>query len=563
MSAPADQTEQATRRELRQLRFRLAATRVRLVAVQVMTGMGMALAWLVGIFTAEMALDWLVHLPWVARACFSLPALGWSGYLIYCDVIRLLMKTPGDHAVACAVERALPQFKTRLIASIQLGAGDGPQRSALVRALIRETAAMAGTQDFRKVVKLGKLARVVKILACVLAVAGVMGFLGRSEAKLLLERALLLTTRLPSKTHIVKVECAAKIAAGEDLEINVQASGALPAAGLVVAEGGAHSGQYKLTRDLAGGGHPASGGYYHAVIHSLPESLKLRVQLGDTESDPVEVKVFSPPAVLGVHCVQNYPAYTKLPPVARPTGDLSLLAGSVLRINVTASGPVRDGVIHLAAPMGAGSDLPLKADPAKPAEAHGQIPIPKEGLSGFSLHVTDPDGITSRETAVYHVDIVPDKPPLIKLIHPGPSEVATASATELIAFHAEDDYGISTVRLHYSVGGGVEKTIEFDLGNAMPRQVDRRFDWKLASLKLAPGGLVDYWMEAIDANNVTGPGTSATEKAEIKIVTEDEKRAEMTERMNDALGTLDEMSQSEDDLSRQLGNRIFQKPKQP
>jgi hypothetical protein len=210
-------------------------------------------------------------------------------------------------------------------------------------------------------------------------------------------------------------------------------------------------------------------------------------------------------------------------------------------------------------------DVPLSVDPASRQEAHGQIPIPKAGLTGFSLRLVDDNGIASREAAVYPIDIVPDRPPTIKITNPGPEEVATAAATEVIAFLAEDDFGVATVFLHYMVNDAPEKVIEFDLAGANPRQLARRFEWKLPTLKLAAGGVIDYWMEAVDANNVTGPGKGVTDHYEIKIVTDDEKRTELTGRMNDALGTLDEVSQSEDDLSKKLGTQIFQKPggKQP
>jgi K+/H+ antiporter YhaU regulatory subunit KhtT len=67
-------------------------------------------------------------------------------------------------------------------------------------------------------------------------------------------------------------------------------------------------------------------------------------------------------------------------------------------------------------------------------------------------------------------------------------------------------------------------------------------------------------MEAQDANNVTGPGKTLTDHARIKIVTESEKRTELAERTNDALSSLDQVGQSEDDLARALGTLIFQSP---
>jgi hypothetical protein len=558
-STDQSRNSKETKRELRQLHFRLAATRVRLLAAQTGTGAATALSILLGVFAAEMMLDWLVHLPWLARACFSLPALAGAGYVAYREIIQPLMRVPSDHAVACAIERAMPIFQTRLIASIQLGKAEAAKKSALVGALIRETAAMATGQDFRKAVKTGKLIRSLKILACVLALVAGLGGLawwGHGNVKLLLERALLLTTRLPSRTQIEKIDCPAKIASGEDLKITVQAAGVIPQEGIIIAQTGSRSSQYKLDRD------PEVPGRFEAVIRSLPQSLTFQVRLGDAESDSVAVSVLLPPAVLGIKCFQTFPAYTHLSPVSRPTGDLTLLAGSRLRLTVAASGPVKQGSIHLA---GLERDLPMTVDPANPQEARGEIPIPKDTLTGFSIRLVDENGIPSRETAVYHIDIIPDLPPTIKITHPGSEEVATARADEVIAFRAEDDFGLATVLLHYMVNGGPEKVIDFDLAGGNPRQLDRRFEWKLPSLKLEPGGIVEYWMEAIDANDVTGPGKGVTDHAQIKIVTEDEKRAELTGRMNDALDSLDEVSQNEDDLSKKLGTQIFQKPeaKQP
>ncbi|HEX4084082.1 MAG TPA: DUF4175 family protein [Chthoniobacteraceae bacterium] len=531
-----------------QLRLRVAATRARLLAAQAGTGAVTAASLLIGVFAAEMTLDWLTHLPWLARACFSLPALGGAGWIVYREIILPLMRLPSEHAVACAIERAMPDFKTRLIASIQLGRS-GQKGNALVGALIRETASMAKGMDFRKAVKMGKLLRALRVLVCVLVVAGGLGWLGRANVKLLLERALLLTTRLPSRTQIVKIESPAKIAAGEDLNIGVQGGGVLPESGTILAQDGAHPSEYKLEKTGAS--------RYQAVIKSVPASLSFTVRLGDAASDPVAVTVLSPPAVLGVQAVQDFPAYTKLPPMTRHTGDLSLLAGSILKLTVTATSPIKSGSIHLA---GLEKDLPMSVNPANPRETRGEIAIPREGLTGFSLKLVDTNDIPSRETAVYAIDIVPDRPPVIKITHPGQEDVATAQATEVIAFRAEDDFGLAAVFLHYTVNSSAEKVIEFDLGGANPRQIERRFEWKLSTLKLSPGGVIDYWMEAEDANNVTGPGRGETDKARIKIVTDDEKRLELTGRMNDALGSLDEVSQSEDNLSKRLGTQIFQKP---
>ena len=547
---PAQSTN-AAKTELRQLYFRLAGMRVRMMAARVGAGVAGAASLVIGVLAAEMTLDWLVHLPWIARACFSVPALGGALWILYRELVVPLLRMPSDDAVACEIERAMPVFQTRLIASIQLGRDEGEKRSALVGALIRETAALAATQDFRKAVKVEKLTRRVRVLAGVFVVVGALAWLGRADAMLLLERALLLTARLPTRTRIENIEAPARIAAGEDLKIEVQAAGVIPNEGKIVAQSGDRVSEYKLERD------PSGPGLFHAIIRSVPESLTFRVYLNDAASDPVAVTVLSPPAVLGIECTQIFPAYTGLAPVERPTGDLALLAGSVLRLRISASAALKEGAVHL---MGPEKDLPLTVDGKDPRVADAEIPIPRDGLTGFSIRLVDENGTSSRETAIYRIEILPDLPPTIKLTHPGPDEAATAGATELIAFQATDDFGVAKVLLHYIVNHGEEKVISLDLGGATPRELERRFEWNLAALKLGPGGLIEYWMEAVDGNDVTGPGRGVTDRARIKIVSEAEKRAELEERANDALGSLDQVGQSEDDLARKLGTLIFQTP---
>jgi hypothetical protein len=545
------QNTSATKAEMRQLYLGLVATRARLVLVRAGAGIAGAASLAIGVLAAEMTLDWLVHLPWIARACFSLPALGGAGWILYREALLPLFRMPNDHAVACRIETVLPIFQTRLIASIQLGRDEEAKKNALVGALIRETAALAATQDFRRIVKFGKLARRLRVLGCVLAGAAVLAWLGRADAMLLLERALLLTARLPTRTRIEKIEAPATLAAGEDLEIDVQAAGVIPREGRIVAQSGSRTSEYKLERDSA------ASGLFHAVIRSVPESLSFRAFLNDASSERVSVSVLAPPAVLGIQCTEVFPTYTRLAPVERPTGDLSLLAGSVLQVNISASATLKEGAVHL---IGLEKDVPLTVDAQNRRAARAEIQIPRQGLTGFSVHLVDENGIASRETVVYRIDIVPDRPPTIKLTHPGPEETATPGATELIAFQASDDFGVARVYLHYIVNHGDEKVIDLDLGDATPTEPERRFEWNLAALKVEPGGLIDYWMEAVDANDVTGPGSGVTDRARIKIVTEAEKRSELAERANDALGSLDQVDQGEDDLARKLGTLIFQTP---
>ncbi len=159
-----------------------------------------------------------------------------------------------------------------------------------------------------------KLTHALRLLACVTVAAASLALLGwwaEANTTLLIERALLMTAQLPSRTRIEKIDCPVKIAAGDDLKIDVQAGGVIPEQGLIIAQSGSRKSEYKLERD------PAGGGLFHAVIQSVPESLIFTVRLNDATSDPVSVAVYSPPVVVGVATVEEYPAYTGLPRPSR------------------------------------------------------------------------------------------------------------------------------------------------------------------------------------------------------------------------------------------------------
>ena len=64
----------------------------------------------------------------------------------------------------------------------------------------------------------------------------------------------------------------------------------------------------------------------------------------------------------------------------------------------------------------------------------------------------DTEGMESRDNAVYRVDVIPDKVPVVRLTYPDrKEELITRHATMLIAFDAVDDFEIARIRLKYKI----------------------------------------------------------------------------------------------------------------
>ena len=196
---------------------------------------------------------------------------------------------------------------------------------------------------------------------------------------------------------------------------------------------------------------------------------------------------------------------------------------------------------------------------AQPREITGQFTVPAKGLTGFQLQLLDTEGMESRDNAVYRVDVLPDKLPVVRITYPDrKEELLTRLATMIVGFDATDDFAIAKVRLKYKVDtldAGAEKAVDLDLEEKLPTRVRRRHEWNIGGFVplLAEGSVLEYWIEVEDNNNATGPGVSATDHQLAKIVSEADKRADLLNRAGDYLGSISDVAGDQEKLNRTLG----------
>jgi hypothetical protein len=568
---PAPAAEAAGREEQRRLpdSAREIAGRIRQVRWKhgrtvLWRGLGMAVTALCVWLVTETVTDFLTNLPWLGRLAFFVAGVGGAAALLWRFGIRVWWRRVPDEAVALMIERALPAFRSRFIATVQLAkSGDRSTSPSLVRALVAETTSMTAQMKFDNVVPTGPTKKWLLAALLALVATGGLAVYGGHRTVLLVLRACLFTVPVPRQTQIVDVSGDRTVAIGDDVRIEAGARGIVPAKGkLRVKTAKGKPQEFDLNADVDRPGH------FARVLQSVQEPFDYVVALGDAESPSFHVKVKPRPSVASVECRQAWPAYTQLPPQRRALGDLKILAGSKLMLKVKASAAVKSGEIRL---VGPDRDKPLKTASLQPTKEDktlltGEVPIPAEGVTGMTLRLVDEDGVESRGAAVYHIDVQKDAAPTVKIAWPDRREILlTREATALISFEAKDDFGVAKVRLHYAVDWvekGPHKTIDLDLGDALPKAVTRRFDWKVGAIvpRVEVGSVIDYWFEVIDANNVTGPGIGFTEHHQARIVTDAEKRADLANRLSDAMQGLNGVRQGQEELNTKLGEIIFERP---
>jgi len=191
-------------------------------------------------------------------------------------------------------------------------------------------------------------------------------------------------------------------------------------------------------------------------------------------------------------------------------------------------------------------------------------PVVPAKTTGLSVELMDSEGLLSTNPVVYPIVLTPDRPPTVRITWPPRRETTVTSiARPNIGMEVEDDFEIGGVWLHYRVSGTAredsgEQTIQMDLDGDAPKTLKRRFAWELRTINpsLSPGDSVEYWLEARDTNDITGPGKTSSDHYALRVVSDADKRAELMGRLGEFLTQVDQVSENERDLNSRLGSMI-------
>jgi len=496
---------------------------------------------------------------------FLLADLGLLTVFVRRKLLPLILRPLNLETCALMVEKKWPRFRGKIIAAVQFANSRvTADSSALIQVLQEQADTGAAGLNFGDIVPTRALQRRLGMLLVVTAlVAGLMVMLAPGSIALL-ERVFLLPAKLPRKTEVICLSGNKIIPAGDSVLLEAQARGIVPTHGRVTLVD--DSGRIQeITLDP----EPNQPDHFSLKIDRVEHPMTYVIALNDGTSDTYQVKIVPRPNVTSMDCEQVYPAYTGLAPVKRTVGNLALLAGSQLKIHAVANSKIVKAALQLA---GIDRTLPLTISGADGNDLTGEIDIPASGLTGFSIQLTNEAGISSGDQTQYRIDLIPDRPPTIALTYPERlQEFYTLQAKPTIAFVASDDYGLAKVALRYRVIQNQDATtsnndptatppaepkrIEMDLGQGHPLNMKNRYEFDLAAIQpaLTEETTVEYWMEAEDANNVTGPGVSESEHHTIKIVSDLEKKAEVMNRLLDTLSTITDISQNQEKINRDLG----------
>ena len=541
---------------IRVLRNKLARTRFSILAVELARRIAITFSVLVTLLTSLLFLDLLADLKIETRSLLLFSIITLTAILIIWSLFSLITKWKNDETLALEIERKNKDFDSRLISSIQFAKRQAafPENApmSMIHNMILETKDASKKFNFLKIVNPKALTRATLIFFVIIITSGIWVYSEKDNIPILVKRALGEQIEIPRDTTIIEEPNISKVGIGDNIQMTFKVKSKKNSklkANLNIEYNSGRNVKVSLERTEK---EPDT---YTGTIEDVPESFSFDAQIDDAKTKTLTVTAIERPTIKNISATQVYPEFTKQSPTNHVPGDFTFFPGSEVTINIESSKELDSGNLKF---LGLDNQMPLSVNEANKKEGVAKIKIPSQSLSGFSVSITDSDEMDSKNNAIYKISLLTDLPPEIRITYPKRSEeLVTRKATLLIKYEAIDRFGVNSINLKYKREENEIVTIPLMKEESSKKQISDSYEWNLGSLKtgLSEGDQIEYWLEASD-QNISGLNISSSEKLSLKVVTPEEKRADLLGRTSDALGSVDEATNDQENLNKDLESII-------
>src|SRR5215216_5637652 len=413
---------------------------------------------------------------------------------IYFSLIRPLFKRISDAKLARLIEEHSPGTDDRLVTAVEYSNGNAQSHisPALVNRLYQDANSVSGMLDVGNVIRRSRLMLYGgAALASLLLFVGVLKF-GPKEISQGVAQ-LVTPTTLAASTNAMSIKVrpgTARVPKGSDQDV---------IATLVNFD----SQQVTIFSRPIGSkddfqGQPMEPAKaktdFRFSIFNIQDSMEYFVESNNVRSEVFKFNVVDLPFVKQLDLSLNFPAFTNLPTKAvEDGGDIAALKGTVATITAKLSGKVRAARIVFS--DGKKTEMQLQG-----SDFVGQLTV--AGDTSYYIELVSVDGEAYRGSNEYDVSVLSDQPPVISFDKPGRDRKATNLEEVFTQARAEDDYGVVSMDLHFSVNGGEEKKVNLQqLTRESARSLTGAYTFFLEEYNLKPGDFISYFAKARDASN--------------------------------------------------------------
>jgi uncharacterized protein DUF4175 len=284
----------------------------------------------------------------------------------------------------------------------------------------------------------------------------------------------------------------AKVVRGQPLEIAATIRGKAAAVARIspqlVVSAGADRRTVGMVRD---------GDRYRFEFESVDRTFRYRVTAGTASSPEYTVSALVAPRVERIDLHYQYPPFSGLAPREEEDGgDIYAPAGTRVRLRIHTDKPVSGGELAL----GAGK---IALRPAGDKLLEGELTLAQD--DSYRVHLTDAESLQAASDSEYFIRLMDDRPPDVRILRPSSDQQITPLEEVAIEARADDDYGISTFELVYSVSGKPPRVVAFNRISGTAIQKTGAYVLPAEELGVQPGDVITYYARARDVGRGKRP----------------------------------------------------------
>jgi len=469
----------------------------------VLIGSAIVLQWMR--FTAESIFGFRVFLAAAAAL------------LAYVFFVRPLMRRVSDEQVAMYLEEHEPSLEAAIISAVEAErAGLSKESPALVRKLVASAVEKCrGIEDGRRVER-DLFRRYSGALGGVVAIAALIFLLGPAYMRHALS-ALLVISRSVEAAAPYRIEVTpghSTIPRGADQPISAKLFGFQSDQAVLMIRKSQTAAFERVplirTEDK-----------YEGTLFDVAAPIEYFVEAVGVRSPVYTIKVADMPYVQKLELEYHFPAYTGLQPrKIEDGGDIAVLRGTEIRVRAVTTMPASGGGVMIDDKTSV--PLAVQAD----GSLAGSFVADHDGFYRVDLEASGGPRVAG--SPKYSIDVLTDQPPTVSFTKPGRDTTASPIEEVFLEAKAEDDYGVKTLDLVYSVNGGAEKTVKLFNGATRMTNVSAGHTIYLEELNVKPGDSVSYYARVGDNDTVAGSQKALSDMyfVRVRALQKDFKKAE-------------------------------------
>jgi len=240
-----------------------------------------------------------------------------------------------------------------------------------------------------------------------------------------------------------------------------------------------------IPQEQDGGGDVS--GAFETVLFDVREEMSYFVESIGVQSDIFTLDVIDLPYVDHLELEYHFPAYTGLEPrLIQVGGDIAVLRGTEVKLRVFPTMDTPAG--RLVFDEAASADLARREDGVLTAG----FTVQEDGF--YQVELEGPSGRLVNASPRYTIDVLTDAPPSVMFVKPGRDTTASAIDEVFLEARADDDFGVRSLTLTYSVNGGTEETVNLFSSEAGGlKEISAGHTFFLEEFELQPGDFVSYY----------------------------------------------------------------------